>query len=211
MGYYVICPHQEVTSYRPEKERGTDSSSPATSFTLCSRTVHNLLLPHGTNGRGPHSRLVAGDSEQGTAITLQEHAGRYWCQYQVSWAEEASEKSDPVELVLTDHSYSPPSISIHPEQCVEMGTNITIRCRNKDYGAAFLLHKDGSSPPIKHQDPSGGGAANFTFLAVTPADSGTYRCSYRPRGYPFVSSPLGDSVMLEVTPTVLRSSLVPIW
>ncbi|XP_046760789.1 leukocyte immunoglobulin-like receptor subfamily B member 5 isoform X4 [Gallus gallus] len=127
--------------------------------------------------------------------------------YQVSWAEEASEKSDPVELVLTDHSYSPPSISIHPEQCVEMGTNITIHCWNKGYGAAFLLHKDGSSPPIKHQDPSGGGAANFTFLAVTPADSGTYRCSYRPRGYPFVSSPLGDSVMLEVTPTAAPSGV----
>ena len=104
-------------------------------------------------------------------------------------------------LPHADHSYSPPSISIHPEQCVEMGTNITIRCRNKDYGAAFLLHKDGSSLPIKHQDPSGGGAANFTLLAVIPADSGTYRCSYRPWGYPFVSSPLGDSVTLEVTPT----------
>ena len=108
-------------------------------------------------------------------------------------------------LPHADHSYSPPSISIHPEQCVEMGTNITIRCWNKDYGAAFLLHKDGTSDPIKHQDPSGGGAANFTLLAVTPADSGTYRCSYHPRGYPFVSSPLGDSVMLEVTPTAAPS------
>uniref|UniRef100_A0A8V0XSW7 Immunoglobulin domain-containing protein n=1 Tax=Gallus gallus TaxID=9031 RepID=A0A8V0XSW7_CHICK len=133
--------------------------------------------------------------------TQREHAGRYRCQYRVSWSVGASEKSDPVELVLTDHSYSPPSISIHPEQCVEMGTNITIRCWNKDYGAAFLLHKDGSSDPLQRQDPSGGGAANFTLLVVTPADSGTYRCSYRPRGYPFVSSPLGDSVMLEVTTT----------
>ncbi|XP_046760849.1 osteoclast-associated immunoglobulin-like receptor isoform X3 [Gallus gallus] len=89
-----------------------------------------------------------------------------------------------------------------------MGTNITIRCWNKDYGAAFFLHKDGSSAPIKHQDSSGGGAAKFTFLAVTPADSGTYRCSYRSRGYPFVSSPLGDSVMLEVTPTAAPSGAV---
>uniref|UniRef100_A0A8V0XQP1 Ig-like domain-containing protein n=1 Tax=Gallus gallus TaxID=9031 RepID=A0A8V0XQP1_CHICK len=133
--------------------------------------------------------------------TQREHAGRYRCQYRVSWSVGASEKSDPVELVLTDHSYSPPSISIHPEQHVEMGTNITIRCWNKDYGATFLLHKDGSSDPIKHQDPSGGGAANFTFLAMTPADSGTYRCSYHPKASLFVSSPLGDSVTLEVTPT----------
>ncbi|XP_046790075.1 platelet glycoprotein VI-like [Gallus gallus] len=146
------------------------------------------------------------EKEQDTAefsfvSTKQEHAGRYRCQYRESWSEEASEKSDPVELVLTDVRYPPSSISIHPEQHVGTGTNVTISCWNKDYGATFLLHKDGSSAPIKHQNSSGGGAANFTLLAVTPADSGTYRCSYRPRGYPFLSSPLGDSVMLEVTPT----------
>uniref|UniRef100_A0A8V0XTY0 Ig-like domain-containing protein n=1 Tax=Gallus gallus TaxID=9031 RepID=A0A8V0XTY0_CHICK len=133
--------------------------------------------------------------------TLQEHAGRYQCQYRVSESAEVSVKSDPVELVLTDLSYSPPSISLHPEQCVEMGTNITIRCRNKDYGAAFLLHKDGSSDPLQCQDFSERGTATFTLFGVTPADSGTYRCSYRPRGYPFISSPIGDSVTLEVTPT----------
>ncbi|POI18751.1 hypothetical protein CIB84_017505, partial [Bambusicola thoracicus] len=77
----------------------------------------------------------------------------------------------------------------------------TIRCWNKEFGAAFLLHKDGSSDPIQPQEFSGVGTATFTLFAVTPADSGTYRCSYHPRGYPFISSPLGDSVMLEVTPT----------
>ncbi|XP_046760829.1 T-cell-interacting, activating receptor on myeloid cells protein 1 isoform X1 [Gallus gallus] len=133
--------------------------------------------------------------------TKREHAGRYLCLCRVSWSVGALEKSDPVELVLTDLRYPPSSISLHPEQHVGTGTSVTIRCWNKDYGATFLLHKDGSSDPLKHQDSSGGGAANFTFLAVTPADSGTYRCSYRLRGYPFVSSPLGDSVMLEVTPT----------
>ena len=33
--------------------------------------------------------------------TKREHAGRYRCQYRVSWSVGASEKSDPVELVLT--------------------------------------------------------------------------------------------------------------
>eukprot|EP00076_Gallus_gallus_P036109 XP_025001647.1 uncharacterized protein LOC101749511 isoform X2 [Gallus gallus] len=55
--------------------------------------------------------------------------------------------------------------------------------------------------PIKHQNSSGGGTATFTLFGVTPADSGTYRCSYRLWRYAFMSSPLGDSVMLEVTPT----------
>ena len=33
--------------------------------------------------------------------TKREHAGRYRCQYRVSWSVGASEKSDPLELVLT--------------------------------------------------------------------------------------------------------------
>ncbi|XP_040510443.1 platelet glycoprotein VI-like [Gallus gallus] len=133
--------------------------------------------------------------------TQREHAGRYRCQYRVSESAEVSVKSDPVELVLTDLRYPPSSISLHPEQHVGTGTNVTIRCWNKDYGATFLLHKDGSSDPIQRQESSGGGTATFTLFGVTPADSGTYRCSYRPWRYAFMSSPIGDSVMLEVTPT----------
>ncbi|XP_040510182.1 T-cell-interacting, activating receptor on myeloid cells protein 1-like isoform X1 [Gallus gallus] len=133
--------------------------------------------------------------------TLQEHAGRYWCQYRVSESAELSVESDPVELVLTDLRYPPCRISLHPEQHVGTGTNVTISCWNKDYGATFLLHKDGSSDPIQRQESSGGGTATFTLFGVTPADSGIYRCSYRPWHYAFMSSPLGDSVMLEVTPT----------
>ncbi|POI19796.1 hypothetical protein CIB84_016458 [Bambusicola thoracicus] len=133
--------------------------------------------------------------------TLREHAGRYRCQYRLSESAEVSEKSDPVELVLTDHRYPPSGISLHPEQHVETGTNVTICCWNKDYGATFLLHKDGCSAPIQCQESSGVGTATFTLFGVTPADSGAYRCSYRPWRYTFISSPLGDSVMLEVTPT----------
>ena len=103
-------------------------------------------------------------------------------------------------LPHADHSYSPPSISIHPEQCVEMGTNITIRCWNKDYGAAFLLHKDGHSSPIQQQEPDYWGTATFTLFGVTPADSGTYRCSYRIRSCCLLFSPLGDNVNLEMIP-----------
>ncbi|XP_046790080.1 leukocyte immunoglobulin-like receptor subfamily B member 1 isoform X2 [Gallus gallus] len=190
--YVLICPHQEVTSYHPEKERGTDSSALASSFPLCSLTVPKLLLPHGTNGSEPHSR------------TQREHAGRYRCQYRVSESAEMSVKSDPVELVLTDLRYPPSRISLHPEQHVGTGTNVTIRCWNKDYGATFFLHKDGSSDPLQRQDSSGGGTATFTLFGVTPADSGTYRCSYHPKNYSFLSSPLGDSMTLEVTPTPAR-------
>eukprot|EP00076_Gallus_gallus_P035627 XP_025001165.1 platelet glycoprotein VI-like [Gallus gallus] len=133
--------------------------------------------------------------------TSREHAGTYSCQYQLSESEDISVMSDPVELVLTDRSFPPPHISLHPEERVGTGTNVTICCWNKDYGAAFLLHKDGRSAPIQRLVPDDVGAVSFTLFGVTPADSGTYRCSYRPRNYSFLSSPLGDIVTLEVTPT----------
>eukprot|EP00076_Gallus_gallus_P044327 XP_025009865.1 leukocyte immunoglobulin-like receptor subfamily A member 4 [Gallus gallus] len=130
-----------------------------------------------------------------------EDAMKYWCQYRVLEPPGISEKSIPIELVVTDHRYSPPNISISHEKTVEVGTNVTIQCCNQGYGGIIFLHKDGHSAPLQHQDPHGGGTATFILVAVTPADSGTYRCSYHPKASLFVSSPLGDSVTLEVTPT----------
>ncbi|NXJ10590.1 TARM1 protein, partial [Odontophorus gujanensis] len=87
-----------------------------------------------------------------------------------------------------------------------MGTNVTVRCRNSYRGATFL-HKDGRRAPVQCQDVTDGDTATFTLLGVTPTDSGAYRCSYHPKGYPFLSSPLGDSVTLEVTLTPAPSGL----
>eukprot|EP00076_Gallus_gallus_P036469 XP_025002007.1 LOW QUALITY PROTEIN: osteoclast-associated immunoglobulin-like receptor [Gallus gallus] len=130
----------------------------------------------------------------------QEDAVRYQCKYKGLEQPGTSEKSDPVELLVTDHSYPPPGISLSPIEHVEMGSNITIQCWNKKYGAAFLLHKAGHSAPIQHQEPDDEGTATFTLFGVTPADSGTYRCSYRIGGCCLLFSPLGDNVTLEVIP-----------
>ncbi|XP_031467802.1 immunoglobulin superfamily member 1-like [Phasianus colchicus] len=92
--------------------------------------------------------------------TNREHAGTYWCQYRVPWSAMVSERSDAVELVLTDRSFPPPSISLSPEECVEMGTNVTIQCWNKDYGAAFLLH---------NPDPTGAADSSHGNLVVAVA------------------------------------------
>eukprot|EP00076_Gallus_gallus_P036521 XP_025002059.1 immunoglobulin superfamily member 1-like [Gallus gallus] len=130
----------------------------------------------------------------------QEDAVKYQCQYQGLEPAGTSQKSDPVERLVTDHRYPPPGISLRPKEHVEMGSNITIQCWNKKYGAAFLLHKDGHSAPIQHQEPNDGGTATFTLFGVTPADSGTYRCSYRIRSCCLLFSPLGDNVNLEMIP-----------
>eukprot|EP00076_Gallus_gallus_P036354 XP_025001892.1 immunoglobulin superfamily member 1-like [Gallus gallus] len=130
----------------------------------------------------------------------QADAVRYQCQYQGLEPAGTSEKSDPVELLVTDHRYPPPSISLIPREYVKMETNITIQCWNQQYGGTIFLQKDGHSAPIQHQEPDGGGTATFTLFGVTPADSGTYRCSYRVGGSYLLSSPLGDNVTLEVIP-----------
>eukprot|EP00076_Gallus_gallus_P036293 XP_025001831.1 immunoglobulin superfamily member 1-like [Gallus gallus] len=130
----------------------------------------------------------------------QEAAVIYQCQYQGLEPAGTSQKSDPVKLVMTDHSYPPPGISLSLEEHVEIGTNVTIRCWNNIYGVAFFLHKDGHSAPIQRQKLSAGGTATFTLFGVTPADSGTYRCFYRIGGCCLLFSPLGDNVTLEVIP-----------
>ncbi|XP_048789077.1 leukocyte immunoglobulin-like receptor subfamily B member 1 [Lagopus muta] len=146
------------------------------------------------------------DKEQDTAefsflSTNWEHTGSYQCQYWLHRTAETSELSDPVELVLTDHSFPPPSISLSPAKRVGTGTNVSIQCWIQGYGGAFLLHKDGCSAPIQRQELLGVDKATFTILGVTPADSGTYRCSYRPWAQRFLSSPIGNNVTLEVAPT----------
>uniref|UniRef100_A0A8V0X2V0 Ig-like domain-containing protein n=1 Tax=Gallus gallus TaxID=9031 RepID=A0A8V0X2V0_CHICK len=130
----------------------------------------------------------------------QADAVRYQCQYQGLEPAGTSEKSDPMELVVTDHRYPPPGISLSPREYVKMETNITIQCWNQEYRGTIFLHKDGHSAPIQHQEPDGGGTATFTLFGVTSADSGTYRCSYRVGGSYLLSSPFGDNVTLEVIP-----------
>ncbi|XP_021238288.1 leukocyte immunoglobulin-like receptor subfamily A member 2, partial [Numida meleagris] len=129
----------------------------------------------------------------------QEDAMKYQCQYRVLEPPGTSEKSDPMELVVTDPRYPPPGISLSPEEHVEMGANVTIQCWNQGLHGTIFLHKDEHQHPIQHQDHNTGGTATFTLFRVTTPDSGTYRCSYRPVGSYFLSSPLGDNVTLKVT------------
>ncbi|OXB52775.1 hypothetical protein ASZ78_000192 [Callipepla squamata] len=155
------------------------------------------------------------------------HLGVYWCQYSVLNSRRTSAKSNLMEVLVTgegrgdparqrvvssgpprvtssplrsDHSYPQPGISLSPEGQVRTGANVVIRCWNHNYGGTIFLHKDGRLVPILHQVPDVRGTAAFTIFGVTPADGGTYRCSYRPGGFYFLSSPLGDGVTLKVTP-----------
>uniref|UniRef100_A0A669QHB2 Ig-like domain-containing protein n=1 Tax=Phasianus colchicus TaxID=9054 RepID=A0A669QHB2_PHACC len=114
------------------------------------------------------------------------------------WAVPSELCSIPVSSRHSDPSYPPANISLIPKEHVETGTNVTIQCSNQKYRGTIFLHKDGHSAPLQQQKPNDQGTATFTLFAVTPADSGTYRCSYRVGGFYRLSSCLGDNVTLEV-------------
>ncbi|XP_021239310.1 osteoclast-associated immunoglobulin-like receptor, partial [Numida meleagris] len=57
--------------------------------------------------------------------------GVYRCQYRVLDPPGTSEQSDPVELLVTDHTFPPPGISLSPDEHVRTGTNVTIQCWNQ--------------------------------------------------------------------------------
>ncbi|NXA44024.1 GPVI protein, partial [Eudromia elegans] len=71
-------------------------------------------------------------------------AGRYRCRYEDFVLYWTSDLSDPVDLVVLDPHYSPPTVSLSPGGRVKTGANVTISCRSP-YGATFILHKKGCS------------------------------------------------------------------
>ncbi|XP_031413459.1 leukocyte immunoglobulin-like receptor subfamily A member 5, partial [Meleagris gallopavo] len=73
-----------------------------------------------------YKHQVQNTAEFSFVSTSKEHAGTYRCQYQVSEEWGAWQKTDPVELVVTDSDLPPPAVSLRQEGCVEMGTNVTL-------------------------------------------------------------------------------------
>ncbi|XP_062449002.1 leukocyte immunoglobulin-like receptor subfamily B member 5 isoform X2 [Rhea pennata] len=132
--------------------------------------------------------------------------GRYWCQYEILEPFWASEPSNPMELVVLDTRYPTPMMSVRPEGHIRLGTNVTIQCESA-YGATFILHKPGSAAPIQCGDT--GGTATFVLPEVTLSDGGTYGCTYRLRGHPFVSSHPRAEVTLEVGSGMPSTASVP--
>uniref|UniRef100_A0A8B9PB52 Ig-like domain-containing protein n=1 Tax=Apteryx owenii TaxID=8824 RepID=A0A8B9PB52_APTOW len=146
-----------------------------------------------------HRNRVEDMAEFSVRMSERGYAGRYRCQFETLDPFWTSEPSDPVELLVLATHYPPPTMSLSPGGRVGMGTNVTIRCQST-YGATFVLHKAGSSVPIRRQDVDRGDTATFVLPGVTPSDAGTYGCSYRLRGFPFTSSCRSAEVTLEVEP-----------
>ncbi|KGL73492.1 Immunoglobulin superfamily member 1, partial [Tinamus guttatus] len=128
---------------------------------------------------------VQDTTEVSMQASTNEISGRYRCRYEILAPTWATDWSDPVEMVVLDASFPPPTLSLSPRGHVETGTNVTICCRSP-HGATFVLYKAGTSDPI--QRIVTGNTVAFTLHGVTQADTGTYGCSYRPQENPFISS-----------------------
>uniref|UniRef100_A0A8C0IT98 Ig-like domain-containing protein n=1 Tax=Chelonoidis abingdonii TaxID=106734 RepID=A0A8C0IT98_CHEAB len=100
-------------------------------------------------------------------------------------------------LLCSDSSLSRPNISLSPNEVIDPGANVTIRCQGQCQDVRFFLHKAGDLNPQRHMDPAGA-RAEFRIPSVDRQHGGSYSCSYRPRSEPFVSSQPSDTVELVV-------------
>ncbi|XP_074158754.1 LOW QUALITY PROTEIN: paired immunoglobulin-like receptor B [Sminthopsis crassicaudata] len=119
-------------------------------------------------------------------------AGNYSCRYRT--ASRWSERSDPLELVVTD-VYYPPSLSAWPNSTVAPGHNVTLQCHSQLFHDWFVLYKDRAQVTQATAQPHGRGSqANFPIPAVNSTHGGTYRCysfqSDSPHWWSFPTDPL---------------------
>ncbi|XP_074164187.1 LOW QUALITY PROTEIN: platelet glycoprotein VI-like [Sminthopsis crassicaudata] len=119
-------------------------------------------------------------------------AGTYSCSYRT--ASRWSERSDPLELVVTER-YHPPSLSAWPGSTVAEGQNVSLQCRAENRYDRSALYKDGEQvTQASAQLREWGSLASFLIPAVTSAHGGTYRCysfqSHAPHEWSSPSDPL---------------------
>ncbi|XP_072463071.1 platelet glycoprotein VI-like [Notamacropus eugenii] len=122
----------------------------------------------------------------------EEDAGTYYCLYKHSsvW----SERSDPLELVVTGLS-SPPL----------RGHNVTLQYKSEGRYTNYALYKDGQRITQDIAPPHGRGSqANFLIPAVNCTHEGTYQCytfqSYSPQkcSDPEEGTPLEETLYAAV-------------
>nr|NP_035223.1 paired-Ig-like receptor A6 isoform b precursor [Mus musculus]AAC53217.1 PIRA6 [Mus musculus] len=137
------------------------------------------------------------------------NAGQYECSY--STQDESSGYSDPLELVVTGH-YWTPSLSAQASPVVTSGGYVTLQCESWHNDHKFILTVEGPQKLSWTQDSQYNYStrkyhALFSVGPVTPNQRWICRCYSYDRNRPYVWSPPSESVELLVSGNLQKPTI----